>query len=44
MSIKEKPPDDFFKGIIKQCAGKKLGYNYEIWVYNPNGKQIKCYK
>jgi len=29
---------------LKQKAGKTLGYNYEIWVYNGKGKKIECYK
>jgi hypothetical protein len=30
--------------FLKQTAGKLLGYNYEIWVYNGKGEKIKCYK
>jgi len=30
--------------FLKQSAGKELGYNYEIWVYDPKGKKIDCYK
>jgi hypothetical protein len=29
---------------LKQQAGKKLGYNYEIWVYNKEGIKVECYK
>ena len=29
---------------LKQEAGKNLGYNYEIWVYNQKGEKIECYK
>jgi hypothetical protein len=29
---------------LKQKAGKELGYNYEIWVYDGKGKKIECYK
>ena len=28
----------------KQGAGKKLGYEYEIWVYNGKGKKVECYR
>jgi len=30
--------------FLKQEAGKKLGYLYEIWVYNNKGEIIECYK
>jgi hypothetical protein len=30
--------------FLKQDAGKELGYNYEIWVYDCKGKKIQCYK
>ena len=30
--------------FLKQSAGKELGYNYEIWVYDPKGTKIDCYK
>jgi hypothetical protein len=30
--------------FLKQQAGKELGYNYEIWVYNGIGEKIECYK
>ncbi len=36
----EKKKDNIF---LKQDAGKKLGYEYEIWVYDGNGKKVKCY-
>jgi len=29
---------------LKQDAGKELGYNYEIWVYDCKGDKIQCYK
>ena len=29
--------------ILKQEAGKKLGYNYEIWIYNKVGKKLETY-
>ena len=29
--------------ILKQEAGKDLGYNYEIWVYNAKGEKVECY-
>lgn len=28
--------------IKKQNAGKELGYNYEVWVYNKKGEKIYC--
>jgi hypothetical protein len=37
----EKKKDCIF---AKQKAGKELGYNYEIWVYNARGEKIECYK
>jgi len=37
----EKKKDCIF---LKQQAGKELGYNYEIWVYNGKGEKIECYK
>jgi hypothetical protein len=37
----EKKKDCIF---LKQKAGKKLGYNYEIWVYNSKGEKVECYK
>jgi hypothetical protein len=37
----EKKKDFIF---LKQQAGKELGYNYEIWVYNGKGEKIECYK
>jgi hypothetical protein len=30
--------------FLKQTAGKELGYNYEIWVYNCKGKKVQCHK
>ena len=30
--------------FLKQEAGKELGYNYEIWVYNGKGEKVECYK
>jgi hypothetical protein len=35
----EKKKDCIF---LKQQAGKELGYNYEIWVYNGKGEKVKC--
>ena len=29
--------------FLKQEAGKKAGYLYEIWVYNEKGKKVECY-
>jgi hypothetical protein len=29
--------------FLKQQAGKELGYNYEIWIYNEKGERINCY-
>ena len=37
----EKKKDCIF---LKQEAGKKLGYKYEIWVYNSKGEKVECYK
>jgi hypothetical protein len=36
----EKKKDNIF---LKQDAGKKLGYEYEIWVYDGKGAKVKCY-
>jgi len=36
----EKKKDSIF---LKQTAGKKIGYNYEIWVYNGKGEKLNCY-
>jgi len=36
-----KKTDNIF---IKQTAGKALGYEYEIWVYNSKGEKVECYK
>jgi hypothetical protein len=35
----EKKNDNIFK---KQKAGKRLGYNYEIWIYNSKGVKVEC--
>jgi len=35
----EKKKDNIFK---KQQAGKNLGYNYEIWIYNSKGEKVEC--
>ena len=32
------------KNKQKQHAGKELGYNYEIWVYNSKGEKVEFYK
>ena len=37
----EKKKDNIF---LKQEAGKKLGYLYEIWVYNNKGNIVECFK
>jgi predicted AAA+ superfamily ATPase len=29
---------------LKQHAGKELGYNYEIWIYDKEGNKLECYK
>jgi hypothetical protein len=36
----EKKKDNIF---LKQEAGKKAGYLYEIWVYNGKGEKVECY-
>ena len=36
----EKKKDNIF---LKQQAGKELGYNYEIWIYNGKGEKVECY-
>ena len=36
----EKKKDSIF---LKQNAGKQLGYNYELWVYNGKGEKVNCY-
>jgi hypothetical protein len=36
----EKKKDCIF---LKQQAGKGVGYNYEIWVYNASGKKVECH-
>jgi hypothetical protein len=28
--------------LLKQDATKKLGYNYEFWIYNNKGEKINC--
>ena len=30
--------------FLKQEAGKKSGYLYEIWVYNNKGEKVECHK
>ena len=30
--------------LLKQTAGKALGYIYEIWVYDKKGNRIECHK
>jgi hypothetical protein len=30
--------------FLKQQAGKELGFNYEIWVYDKKGEKVECYK
>jgi hypothetical protein len=30
--------------FLKQEAGKRAGYLYEIWVYNNKGEKVECYK
>ena len=30
--------------LLKQAAGKALGYEYEIWVYDKKGNMIECHK
>jgi hypothetical protein len=37
----EKKKDNIF---LKQSAGKKLGYKYEIWVYDGKGVRVKKYE
>ena len=37
----EKKKDNIF---LKQESGKKLGYSYEIWVYNNKGTIVECHK
>ena len=36
----EKKKDCIF---LKQHAGKAMGYNYEIWVYNASCKKVECH-
>jgi hypothetical protein len=28
--------------LLKKQAGKQLGYNYEIWIYNSKGEKVEC--
>ena len=48
--IEVKSTFTFDKGIkkdnilLKQQAGKDLGYEYEIWIYNKKGEKVECYK
>ena len=37
----EKKKDNIF---LKQSAGKELGYNYEIWVYDSKGVRREKYE
>jgi hypothetical protein len=37
----KKKEDNIF---LKQEAGKKLGYEYEIWIYDDKGNKVECYK
>lgn len=37
----EKKKDCIF---LKQQAGKELGYEYEIWIYNGKGEKVECHK
>jgi hypothetical protein len=37
----EKNKDNIF---LKQNAGKELGYNYEIWVYDGKGVRVEKYE
>jgi hypothetical protein len=30
--------------FLKQEAGKKLGYEYEIWIYDSKGNKVECHK
>ena len=36
----EKKKDNIF---LKQEAGKKLGYQYEIWIYNEKKEKVQCH-
>ena len=29
--------------MLKKIAAKKLGYNYEIWIYDNKGSRVNCY-
>ena len=37
----ERKKDNIF---FKQIAGKKLGHEYEIWIYNAKGERVECHK
>ena len=39
-ATREKKKDNIF---LKQNAGKELGYQYEIWVYDGKGKKVECH-
>ena len=30
--------------FLKQTAGKELGYEYEIWIYNAKGERVECHE
>ena len=30
--------------FLKQNAGKNLGYQYEIWIYDDKGNKVECHK
>jgi hypothetical protein len=30
--------------FLKQNAGKQLGFNYEIWIYDSKGNKVNSYK
>ena len=30
--------------LLKQSAGKELGFQYEIWVYSKEGIKVECHK
>ena len=36
----EKKQDNIF---LKQTAGKTLGYQYEIWIYDSKGNKVECH-
>ena len=29
--------------LLKQQAGKNLGYNYELWIYNSKGEKVEYF-